>query len=556
MPTNAAYHDAMQKSLYRLKIPALRAGAVEMTEFGTNAGKRQDPWASNGTFAIVYKFRLPDGSWRALRCFKTFPNSETQMRYEQISHYFQQHIPTITAGFRYHTEGILVKEDKAPDKVYPLIEMDWIEGKTLLKTVDELCSQCNCVGLKNLSQQWLVMIQQLHHANIAHGDLAGDNVIVRNDGQMILVDYDGVYVPSLSGLHPVVHGKSDYQHPQKEQRGFHERMDDFSALLIYTALLALSIQPQLWNTYVLHDSNGKLISEYLLFEQKDLLDPMHSPLLHALEQFAHPFLSYVAQALKQMCIQPVEQVRFPTLLFNVTAIEKQRDLADRFLHAYQRHDTEAMLALCAEMHDCAAPIPYVFIQQQQHMLEQQAHTNVRTVLDRKIFKDIAKIYVTLPDGSTVLTQEEHERIDIACRFVAAFERDDDNAIISAVIRMQKSSYQDFFVFTAVEQCRIMLAQQRTQALARFRLARVSKKPRQIADAYTPLLDAYLTPEGRRMVELVNAYVYANNPDMLISAYDAIQQSPHRYVFIFTAEEQQRIEQARRSTHITVFQPDG
>lgn len=105
MPTNAAYHEAMRKSPYRLKVPALCDGAVEMTEFVTSAGKRQEPWASNGMFAIVYKFRLPNGLWRALRCFKTFPNAETQMRYEQISHYFQRYIPSITTGFRYHAEG-------------------------------------------------------------------------------------------------------------------------------------------------------------------------------------------------------------------------------------------------------------------------------------------------------------------------------------------------------------------------------------------------------------------------------------------------------------------
>lgn len=39
----------------------------------------------------------------------------------------------------------------------------------------------------------------LLEADFAHGDLKQDNLIVMPDGSLRLIDYDGVYLPSLAG---------------------------------------------------------------------------------------------------------------------------------------------------------------------------------------------------------------------------------------------------------------------------------------------------------------------------------------------------------------------
>src|SRR5438132_952520 len=97
--------------------------------------------------------------------------------------------------------------------------------------------------------------------------------MVRTDGRLVLVDYDGVYIPDFAGLLPAVAGQPDYQHPQMNQRPFNERTDAFSALVIYTALLALQAQPLLWDKYTHRDAQGELLDTTLLFEQEDFLDP-------------------------------------------------------------------------------------------------------------------------------------------------------------------------------------------------------------------------------------------------------------------------------------------
>src|SRR5581483_5390297 len=268
MPERLAYDEAMLFSAIRLKMPdlELKQGKVETITTQTSIGPVERPWGIEGGFAVVYKFRTRSGKLRALRCFRVPINQDMQFRYERISAYFHSHIPDITVSFKYYDAGILVQEqNQAHKQAYPVIAMDWIDGATLLEKVDELCRRRDSAGLKNIKQQWLALLATLRRSSIAHGDLAGVNVMVPPDGRLILVDYDGVYIPEFAGMGKVLLGQVDYQHSQASRRQFDEHMDDFSALVIYTALLALEVRPNLWQKYSKRDSQGRLLDTNLLF---------------------------------------------------------------------------------------------------------------------------------------------------------------------------------------------------------------------------------------------------------------------------------------------------
>src|SRR5205823_12652164 len=134
----------------------------------------------------------------------------------------------------------------------------------------------NCAALKDLAEQWLNIIRVMRDARIAHGDLAGVNVMVRVDGKMILIDYDGVYIPEFAVLSQILFGQDDFQHPQMTQRKFHEHMDAFSALVIYIALIALAAKPELWDKYAKIGLDGKLLDVNILFRRQDFQDPSQS----------------------------------------------------------------------------------------------------------------------------------------------------------------------------------------------------------------------------------------------------------------------------------------
>jgi hypothetical protein len=78
--------------------------------------------------------------------------------------------------------------------------------------------------------------------NIAHGDLKHDNIIVNDNLDLVMVDYDGIYIPTFKGLESSELGTSSFQHPLRKNTDFNERIDDFSILTIYTSLVAFEQQ--------------------------------------------------------------------------------------------------------------------------------------------------------------------------------------------------------------------------------------------------------------------------------------------------------------------------
>src|SRR5216110_612095 len=309
MPERSAYDEAILLPQVRLRVQDKEPteGQVEKFQVRMVVGSIERPWGLEGGFAVVYKYRTRSGTVRALRCFRVPINPDVQFRYERIGTYFATHAPTITASFTYHNQGIVVKEQvygQLQSNVYPVIEMEWIEGKTLLEHVDTLCQQRDKAGLVHLIEQWLDLLRITRKAQIAHGDLAGGNVMVRPDGRLVLIDYDGVYIPEFASLSPIVLGQMDYQHPHMAERPFNEYTDDFSALVIYTAFLVLVEQPELWEQRVLRSSNGKLLSTNLLFNTQDFLAPDNSQLLQSLENHKNARIASAVQVLKQACKQP------------------------------------------------------------------------------------------------------------------------------------------------------------------------------------------------------------------------------------------------------------
>ena len=111
MPERLPYDEAMLFAAARLKIadPELKRGEVEKVTVLTKVGPVVRPWGIEGGFAVVYKFRTKSGLLRALRCFRVPMKPDTQFRYERIGPYFSAHVPGITATFKYHDTGIVVK---------------------------------------------------------------------------------------------------------------------------------------------------------------------------------------------------------------------------------------------------------------------------------------------------------------------------------------------------------------------------------------------------------------------------------------------------------------
>lgn len=221
----------------------------------------------SGNFATVYKLTKGDRCW-AVRCFTRTPQSDVQQRYQAISEYLAKHQIPYLVNFEFIAQGILVKGEW-----YPILKMDWVQGVELDRYIGEYLDDSQV--LLRLDRQLQELQKDLQKVGIAHGDLQHGNIMVDDQGELKLVDYDGMYVPALHGAPPLEIGHPNYQPPQRSPKDFSDRLDDFSFAVISLSLRALANEPNLWENF--HEDNKNLI-----FRQNDFQEPELSPVFQAI----------------------------------------------------------------------------------------------------------------------------------------------------------------------------------------------------------------------------------------------------------------------------------
>ncbi len=165
---------------------------------------------------------------------------------------------------RYHKcELLLFNFDYQGEWLDVVVDV-WREGIPLSRAIREAAAQGSHSKLRNLSHNFDTLALELLNSPWAHGDITTDNIIVGDDSQMSLIDFDALYSPELLGRACCEIGTDAYQHPTRDSSIFDEYIDDYSIALISTALHLISIEPKLYLQN--QECDG------LLFTSRDILD--------------------------------------------------------------------------------------------------------------------------------------------------------------------------------------------------------------------------------------------------------------------------------------------
>lgn len=273
-PSSSDYLGAIQAPKFCFEDQTLRLGKPKPGIWGL-------PKHISGNFAVVFQIDCGQSKW-AVRCF-TKQQDDRERRYDAISKFLQKtHLPFMV-DFEYLKHGIFVNREW-----FPILKMEWIQGILLDEYISANLYDKTC--LKNLLDSFVNIITTLKQLQIAHGDLQHRNIIIVN-GNIRLIDYDGMFVPGLKGLPSRELGQSNYQSPLRTEKHFGPYLDNFSAWLIYLSLLTIIISPDIWNRN--RDDN-----EFLIFQKTDFLNPDFSSTIHALETINDNTLKHVTELLK------------------------------------------------------------------------------------------------------------------------------------------------------------------------------------------------------------------------------------------------------------------
>ena len=258
-PSAVHYSEAVQNPKTAFWDSELQQGRPQVDKLGL-------PHARSGSFAVVFKILCQTRNWAA-KCFLG-PVSDQQQRYAEISAYLERVRIPYLVQFSYLANGIRIA-----GQAYPLLRMEWVEGEPLITFVER--NLANPDALLRLAGRWVEMMGALRRSSVAHGDLQHGNVIVVN-GEIRLVDYDGMFVPGLAGKLGPELGQRNYQHPGRTEFDYGPDMDNFSSWVIYISLIALAVQPELWSQFKGGD-------DCLLLRKSDFDAPESSAFFRSLE---------------------------------------------------------------------------------------------------------------------------------------------------------------------------------------------------------------------------------------------------------------------------------
>ena len=206
----------------------------------------------------------------AVKCFLKEQEGRAES-YQLIAQELAYTSSSFLTPFRYLDKEIFVESQSTNDEEFPVVLMDWVEGETLDRYIQSHLADPNALRL--LAFQFSRLASWLLSQPFAHGDLKPDNILVRSDGTLTLVDYDGMFVPAMEGTAARELGSPDFRHPLRTAERFNEHIDDFPLAVILLSLKALSLSPSLWNTYG--------ASDRLLFSAADYRDLSSCALLQA-----------------------------------------------------------------------------------------------------------------------------------------------------------------------------------------------------------------------------------------------------------------------------------
>ena len=231
-----------------------------------------EPYRSSGAFAVVFKMKDEQtGKCYALKCFTEEQEGRAEA-YRQIADELEFVDSSYITSVKYLDKEIFVDSSCEEDE-FPVLLMDWIDGETMESYIAENYQDNYAMAM--LCYRFCKMTAWLRSQPFAHGDIKPDNIMVRPDGSLTLIDYDGMFVSAMKGQKSPTIGTKDFSHPLRTVDDFDETIDDFALASIALSLKAISMNSKLLDTYG--------ASDRLLFSESDYRTPSSSKAISALQ---------------------------------------------------------------------------------------------------------------------------------------------------------------------------------------------------------------------------------------------------------------------------------
>ena len=202
------------------------------------------PVMTSGNFAVVFKMKNEQsGKFYAVKCFTKEQEGRSES-YKLIADELEFVSSIYLTPIRFLEKELFVDSSQTSETEFPVLLMDWIDGIPMDKYIQKNIN--NQYALESLAFRFSKLATWLLTQSFAHGDLKPDNILIKGDGSIVLVDYDGMYVPAMKGQKARELGSPNYRHPQRTINDFDRYIDDFPLVIISLSLKAIALNPGLF----------------------------------------------------------------------------------------------------------------------------------------------------------------------------------------------------------------------------------------------------------------------------------------------------------------------
>lgn len=218
-----------------------------------------NPVMSSGNFAVVFKMvDIDNDRHYAMKCFLRDQVGREES-YLQICEELEFVESRYLLKIEYLPAELFVDTNQSDESEFPVLLMEWVEGSTLGSFISE--NYTDSFKMSQVAYNFSKMASWLLSQDFAHGDIKPDNIIIKENGNLVLVDYDGMYVPSMKGSAARENGSPNFRHPERTDKDFDEHIDDFALAVLILTLKVLSLDFDAYSTIAAND--------YCIFSESD-----------------------------------------------------------------------------------------------------------------------------------------------------------------------------------------------------------------------------------------------------------------------------------------------
>ncbi len=186
-----------------------------------------------GNSAAVFTY-FRDGERRLLKLYVR-PNPYLREIYDYVASVRSPVLPDV----RLLRDELFVLSPSGWSGWVDVVEGRWIEGETLasqessVKSQESGCAKKTATSVapkthnSSLPNSFASLRRSIAAAEWAHGDLKPENIIVRGDGTMMLVDLDAMWIPAFAGRRAVELGTPPWSAPGRTAELFDGTIDDY-----------------------------------------------------------------------------------------------------------------------------------------------------------------------------------------------------------------------------------------------------------------------------------------------------------------------------------------